>query len=556
MQTMTGNPSRLSQAAGVQPRRILFAMPYPGYLRYFDSVIRSLAERGHSVDLWFETTDKQLEGLAAIEGCERVTVCGVLPKRHDRFARAARNARLTLDYVRYLDPRFSDAEYLKDRMGQKLPGFLGALRRVGTLPPRVVSSLVGFGLALERALPRAPVFDRLIVDKAPGLVVAGPVLTPASRLADLIVSARAAGVPTAGMVASWDNFTTKGIFRVLPDRVLVWNEALAREGVELHRIPRPRLVVTGAQPFDRWFDRGPVRDADAFFDRVGLPRGRYLLFTGSTASISHPEAEIEFVLEWLRRIRASESSLRSLSVMVRPHPYNSAHWPEVDLAPFAPAVLWPPAGANPVDQGDRADYYDSIHYASAVVGINTTAMIEAAIQRRPVLSIALPTFKDTQGGTLHFRHLLPENGGFVRVARSLEEHLEQLEDVLENPGEARTQIDAFVTRFLRPHGLERASTPIVVDELESVAARRPEPVVHQRLLVSLALRAILLAVFARAGTGLSPRASLLRLRKRHGRRIHSAMRTLRWTTVAPRRNRVVGNPAREEEHPVGHGRHV
>ena len=43
-------------------------------------------------------------------------------------------------------------------------------------------------------------------------------------------------------------------------------------------------------------------------------------------------------------------------------------------------------------------------------------MIEAAIVGRTVHSVLAEEFKDTQGGTLHFRYLLAENGGFLRVA--------------------------------------------------------------------------------------------------------------------------------------------
>ena len=39
---------------------------------------------------------------------------------------------------------------------------------------------------------------------------------------------------------------------------------------------------------------------------------------------------------------------------------------------------------NPVDTASRADYFDSIYHAAAVVGINTTAQIESAIVGRPV----------------------------------------------------------------------------------------------------------------------------------------------------------------------------
>ena len=53
----------------------------------------------------------------------------------------------------------------------------------------------------------------------------------------------------------------------------------------------------------------------------------------------------------------------------------------------------------------RWNYFDSIHHAAAVVGINTTAQIESAIVGRPVHTILAEEFRETQEGTLHFRYL-------------------------------------------------------------------------------------------------------------------------------------------------------
>jgi hypothetical protein len=492
----------------VSTKKLLFSLPYPGHLRYFDSVIEELVRRGWSVELWFDTPDKQPEGIESVQSLAGVTVGGTLPKRRDRFHHAAKSSRVVVDFVHYLDPRYAQADYLRDRVGKKLRGRWQVLRRLPQLPAWLVRRLIAFGLVVERALPTAPELDRLLAERRPDLVMAAPVLMPGSRGGDLLKSAHSAGLPTVGAISSWDNFTTKGIFRVLPDRILVWNEAQVDEGVEQHLLPRDRIHVTGAQPFDRWFERVPTRDREAFAARVGLDAASpYILFVGSTASISDPDAEIRFVLEWLRRMRASDGVLADVGVMVRPHPYNSTHWPGVDLSAYR-AVLWPPAGANPVNDDDRADYFDSIAHSAAIVGINTTAMIESAIQRKPVFSVALPEFLATQTGTVHFQYLLPENGGFVRVATGLDEHLRQLEQALLDPGAARAEVEAFLRRFVRPLGLDRPATPVAADLIESTTrlpARRDNPVA--RLVAAAALR----TVFYGPARGRAVRARLRRL---------------------------------------------
>jgi hypothetical protein len=129
-------------------------------------------------------------------------------------------------------------------------------------------------------------------------------------------------------------------------------------------------------------------------------------------------------------------------------------------------------------------------------------MIEAAILGKPVLSIMTGDFAGTQEGTLHFRYLLPENGGFLRVATTLTQHADQLAEVLRDPAVTREQTLAFVNRFLRPHGMALPCTPILADTFERVAERAPRAP-HTERMGSVALRVMLwpLAVAIGAGRG-------------------------------------------------------
>jgi hypothetical protein len=96
-------------------------------------------------------------------------------------------------------------------------------------------------------------------------------------------------------------------------------------------------------------------------------------------------------------------------------------------------------------------------------------MIEAAILLKPVFSVLTPEFAGTQEGTLHFHYLLPENGGFLRVASSIDEHVTQLQTVLDTPDSVRDQTERFVKSFLRPNGLSVSCTPVLAGEIERAA---------------------------------------------------------------------------------------
>ena len=182
-----------------------------------------------------------------------------------------------------------------------------------------------------------------------------------------------------------------------------------------------------------------------------------------------------FVRRWIEALRALPA-LSEVGVLVRPHPYNAEHWRDIDLTALQGVVY--PRSANPVNEADRQDYFDSLFHSEAVVGVNTTAMIEAAIVGRTVHAVLADEFQDTQGGTLHFQYLLSENGGFLRVATSLPEHAAQLAETLANPDVGGEACARFVGAFIRPHGINVQATPVLADALERLAASGPRPVVR------------------------------------------------------------------------------
>jgi hypothetical protein len=289
-------------------------------------------------------------------------------------------------------------------------------------------------------------------------------------------SARRLGIPSALLVHSWDNLTNKGLIHEAPDRVVVWNEAQRDEAVKLHGIPSEAVRVTGAQGFDHWFDAQPSTTREELARRVGLPADRpYLLYTCSSQFIA-PD-EVEFLREWLARVRAEER-LAELGVLIRPHPQHTAQWEGIDFGDPRVAVWPPPGGEMPAGAQARAGYYDSIHHSQAVVGINTSALIEAAIQRRPVLTVLTERYRGSQEGTLHFHYLADgdgdgDGGGLLRVARDFPEHLDQLAATLDTDGAEEERARRFLERFVRPHGLEEPATARLVACVEELADVRP-----------------------------------------------------------------------------------
>lgn len=508
--------------------RILFVMLHPGFVRYYEDALYALADAGHDVHVAFEINRTKLgEDVTAqrlATSSPRIT-CGTTPERsesvraflvradrtairagdedrpwtrRDAWESLATTVRLLADYLRFFEPAFRGADSLRARVEKRLPRVYVTLVQVvaGARPTRALAGAVLRGL--ERVIPTGDDLQAFLRDQRPDLLLVTPLIELGSQQVDYVKAARALGIRSALCVASWDNLTSKGLIRVLPDHVLVWNEAQVREATQLHGVPAAQITVTGAQLFDRWFAMRPTRSREAFCRAVGLdPATPFLLYVGSSVFIA-PD-EVPFAERWLDAIRsAPQQHVAGLGILIRPHPANARQWRTLDLSSTPHAAVWPPIGTDPTSPGFKDDYFDSLYHCAAVVGINTSAQIEASIVGRPVLTVRSPEFAHAQEGTLHFRHLV-EGGGVVQAAASLDEHVRQVQALVDGDAGWAERARAFVRAFVRPQGLDVPAAPIFAQAVGALAAQ-PRPASRpDGVWVALArVPTLLLAYIARA----------------------------------------------------------
>ena len=448
--------------------KVLFVARHFTYFRNFDGVIRQLAERGHDVHLVAER-DEALGGRELIDrlaaGSSRITAGYLPPRADERWFAIATVLRRSHDYLRYAAPLYDAAPKIRDRAWERTPQLAIALSRWPGR--RWIERMLD---AIDRAIPTDAAIDRFLEEQQPDLLLLTPLIELGSPQLDVLKSARQRGVRTALAVWSWDHLTSKARIRQCPDRVLVWNATQRDEAMQLHGVADERIDVTGAQCFDHWFDRKPSRSRDAFCHDAGLDPSRpYVLYVCSALFRGSPP-EPPFVARWVEAVRAAaDPATRTAGILIRPHPQRIYQWDGVPL-PTGTAFL----GGHPVDERGRDDYFDSMYYAAAVIGLNTSALIEAAIVDRPVLTVVLPEFADNQTGTLHFRYLLDGPHACLYVSRGLAEHVVQLGAAL--AGRLENRSTRFVQHFIRPDGLAAAATPRFVAALERQAATsRPVP---------------------------------------------------------------------------------
>ncbi|MBA3306549.1 MAG: hypothetical protein H0U25_11600, partial [Thermoleophilaceae bacterium] len=455
--------------------RVLFFMAHAGFTRNYESLICSLTDKGHTVTVALDRAygdrtidrDYPLKRLSArLEGLEVVPT----PAR-DTYREAGQQLRVALDYARYLDPGYAEAVKPRERARARVPAVLAKMASLSAGRPAVERLL----RAAERSVPVTAAVSRFIVEQRPTVALVTPLVELGSPQVDYVRAARALGIPSALLVASWDNLTIKGGVHDSPDLVAVWNEAQKREAVELHGIAPARVVATGAAAYDHWFEWKPSRSREDFCRSAELDPARpYLLYVGSSKFIA--PLEPRFVEEWARLVRASDA-FSGVDILYRPHPTNAPSDEQTALLRGLGIAVHPASGANPTDGARRADYFDALHFSAAVIGVSTSAFIEGAILgRRP--HALLGRYPESQEGTLHFKHLLEERGGPLRTAGTPKEHLDQLAETLRtDPADVRRQLRPFIERFVRPAGVEHDATGPLVSAIERLAyAASPAPI--------------------------------------------------------------------------------
>jgi hypothetical protein len=457
--------------------RLLVQLPGPAYLRLYGSTLRELTARDHEIILTYDRAEKGRDVTASgIENLPGVRVVARIPEAERRLDRSVTQLRLAADYIRYLDPRWATSEYLRRRLDKFM---IGSLRPLRWAPSRFrqARSIVRLLVMLERVVPPAA----NVVDAIAALKVDGVVVSPLIALDDLgrsqtetVKAAQSLNLPVGVAIGSWDHLSTKGVMKVVPDRVFVWNDTQRLEAEKLHFQPVDRVVVTGAQAFDEWFERTPTTSRAEFLELLGLPCAPFVLYVGSSPNIASAEREIAFVREWLERLRSrNEAAFNELGTLIRPHPGNVQAWSSVDVSDLGATIAPRSRPELPMSETDAALYFDSIHHSSAVVGLNTSAILESFVQRRPVLTIRLPRFAETQSGTIHFRYLLPKFGGALLAADSFDEHFQQLAATLDAREDHAARIETFLRSFVRPQGLETRATVLLADAIEDLVFNHP-----------------------------------------------------------------------------------
>jgi len=452
--------------------RFVFVLGGRMFFRFVDGIVRQLATDGHQVELLVPQHPN-----LAIERCQEehpnltVHCFGEEPYIFKRFLSHVRHLRA---YRHWLEPNHRWSDYLRRRWATTEFGFPRLLRGVVKL-----LGMERFDAWLRR-LPIRPALEGLerwirpnprVVERlerlAPDLIICTPFVYPSPRRhtteVEYLKAARSLGVPTAVVVASWDNLSMKGVFYIEPDWILVWNEIMRQEAQTFHHFPAERVFAVGAPLFDSWFERRYELPREEFLGLIGLS-GDYLLYVESSAASGDEWPIVHRLAATLDEAGADPG----LGVMVRRHPGRRDVWRPLEHPRLR---LYPDKSEVPDTAEARTAFYNSVRHAHGVIGINTTVFVEAAILDRPCVALLVGDKGHFQQELVHFRYLL--DAGFLELAAGPQELSERLLAIVRGEDRRKDARRSFVRSFVRPIDDGRTAGRVAADTLLGLAGAHP-----------------------------------------------------------------------------------
>ncbi len=287
---------------------------------------------------------------------------------------------------------------------------------VGKMVNRLIArpSVVRLARALDLLLVRDSAYRPYFDKHAPDLVFLAHLFEEPET--HILREAKRRGIKTVALVNSWDKVTTRCVMRLLPEKVIVFNESIKAELISHNGVREADIFVSGIPQYDRYFTRAPS-SREAFFERIGLdPRAKLVVYAPFGQMFSASDWD---VIDLLHRLNAEGKFGAGVEILVRFQPNDKLDRAEVEKRPhlrydypgirlssnrFAystRSIDWD------MDEADLAHLYDTLAHLSLLIAYATSMVVDAAIFEKPVININFDLPSSAQGfsqsPTLYYR---------------------------------------------------------------------------------------------------------------------------------------------------------
>lgn len=209
----------------------------------------------------------------------------------------------------------------------------------------------------------------------------------------IALEARRRGIRIIGMVRSWDNLSSHGLLRVVPDRFILQNEFLKKMAIENQAINPAKvpLDVIGLPHYDHYRDPASLLESrQSFFERLGLDPAKKLILYGAMGDFLFPhEGEVADVLEELMESKKIKGNFQ---VIFRAHPkFQSPFERMKDMKHVKPdrkaTYLTKDLKSVEIEEEDEKHLINSIHHSDLIIAGASTIALDSCLFDKPVICV-------------------------------------------------------------------------------------------------------------------------------------------------------------------------
>ncbi len=258
---------------------------------------------------------------------------------------------------------------------------------------------------------------------------------------DLLREAKRRGVPAVGFINSWDKLTARGIMRLLPGKLIVFNDLVKEEAIRHADMKAGDIFVAGIPQYD-WHVNYPPMSRKDFCAKKGLdPAKKIIVYAPMGKTYSNSDWDIVDLLH----AAISAGRIPNAQLLVRFQPNDFLDESELRKRSYLvydrPGIRFSSTRGVDWDMSfdDIRGLTDTLANADLFICYASSMSIDAAVFHKPVINIDFEV-KERQllskspthfYQMTHYRNAV--NSGGIAYPRSEEELISQIRRYLEHP---------------------------------------------------------------------------------------------------------------------------
>lgn len=275
--------------------------------------------------------------------------------------------------------------------------------------------------------------------------------------------AKQRGVFIVGMPRSWDNFTSHGLIRVVPDFLIVENKYLYDlvNTVQNMRLKEENIFISGLPHYDIYKKTtSPYVSREEFLQKLNISQDKKVILYGAMGDYFVHEGEIGKIFE---RLSKSGKIDKDMHLLYRAHPRFEKQFEKmVNLSSVTPDSVAMHIGRDQagkeIGEDDTKHLINSVLHSEFIITSASTMAIDATSLGKPVICIAydlnIPNIRYWMSAKrfydkyTHFEDLVSTGG--VKVVRNDDELANAINSYTKNKDEDKEGRVKLLETFVNP----------------------------------------------------------------------------------------------------------